>query len=141
MDSIDELARAGTGLLAGLPEQVVTWNTEPVEYEFRFAVKGGRTLLEIHRYSDFRRQGRRPEIPVAVIEDDSLSIARAIWRGLRRLQGAVTTEEFAGAWGHPFPASTVERIGDQLQGQAHSSTRSTPGTSSTKSAPYASDGV
>lgn len=140
-DSIDELTRAAAGLLVGLPEQVVTWNTEPAEYEFRFAAKGGRTSLEIHRYSDLQRRGRRAEIPVAVIEDDSLSIARAIWRGLRRLQGAASAEVFAAAWRHPFPASAVERISEQLQGQPHSSTRSTPGTSSTKSAPYASDGV
>ena len=39
-DSINQLAQATAGLLAGLPEQVVAWNTEPVEYEFRFATKG-----------------------------------------------------------------------------------------------------
>lgn len=114
-DSIGELAQAAAGLLARLPEQVVAWNTEPVEYEFRFASQTGRTRLEVLQYPD-RRRKRRAEVPVAVVEGETIGIARAIWRGLRRLQGVVSTEEFAAAWGHPFPASTVERIGEQLQG-------------------------
>lgn len=140
-DSIDVLARATAGLLAGVPQHVVVWNTEPVEYEFRFAAEGDRTRLEVHKYPDRRRRQRRGEVPVAVVEGDTIGSARAIWRGLRRLQGTVSKEEFAAAWGYPFPASTVERIGEQLQRHAHSSTRSTPGISNTKSGPYASDGV
>lgn len=117
-DSIDELARATAGLLVGLPEQVVSWNTEPVEYEFRFTTEDGRTRLEVYQYPDTRRQWRRAEMPVAVVEGDTSGIARAVWRGLRRLRGAVSAESFAAAWGHPFPANTVERVGEQLQGQA-----------------------
>jgi hypothetical protein len=115
-DSIGELARVTAGLLAGLSEQVVAWNTEPMEYEFRFAAKSGRTRLEVHHYPDSRRRWRLAEVPVAVLEGDTIGIARAIWRGLRRLQGTVSAEEFAQAWGHPFPVSTVERIGEQLEG-------------------------
>lgn len=115
-DSIDQLARAAAGLLAGLPEQVVTWNTEPTEYEFRFAVADGRTLLEVYQYPNARRQLRDVADSVAVIEGDTVGIARAVWRGLRRLQGSVSPEAFAGAWGHRFPADTVERVGTQLRG-------------------------
>ncbi|HTU92070.1 MAG TPA: hypothetical protein VMF69_18445 [Gemmataceae bacterium] len=114
-DSIGELAQAIAGLLAGLPEQVVAWNTEPVEYEFRFTTQGVQARLEVYQYPDTRRR-RRTEAPVAVVEGDTISIARAIWRGLRRLQGAVSAEAFAAAWEHPFPASTVERIGEQFRG-------------------------
>lgn len=116
-DSIGELARVTAGLLAGLPEQVVVWNTEPVEYEFRFATEGGQTRLEIHRYSDRRRRRRRAEVPVAVVAGDTIDIARTIWRGLRRLQGTVAAEAFAATWRHPFPASTVEQITEQLRNQ------------------------
>ena len=116
-DSLGDLAHAAAGLLAGLPEQIVAWNTEPVEYEFRFATRCGRTRLEVHRYPDSRRRWRGVEVPVAVVEDAPLVIVRAIWRGLRRLQGATTTETFAAAWGHPFPSSTVEQIGKELHGE------------------------
>src|SRR5579884_444051 len=109
-DSLGDLAHAAAGLLAGLPERIVAWNTEPVEYEFRFATRSGRTRLEVHQYPDSRRRWR-------VVEDATLVIVRAIWRGLRRLQGATTTETFAAAWGHPFPSSTVEQIGKELHGE------------------------
>lgn len=51
-------------------------------------------------------------------EGDAIAAARALWRGLRRLQGTVPAEEFAAAWGHPFPAATVERLGEQLRERA-----------------------
>ncbi len=116
--SIGELARATAGLLAGLPEQVVAWNTEPVEYEFRFVTEGGRTRLEVQQHPNRRRQRRRAEVPMAVVEGDTISIARAIWRGLRRVQVSVSAEAFAATWRHPLPSSIVERIGEQLRGQA-----------------------
>jgi len=115
-DSIGDLARAAVDLLTGLPEQVVSWNTEPMEYDFRFATAGGRTCLQVHQYPDGRRRWRRAEVPVATVEGDTISIARAIWRGLRRLQGAVSAEAFATVWRGPFPAAAVERIGDLLRG-------------------------
>jgi hypothetical protein len=120
-DSIGELARVTAGLLDGLPEQDVTWNTEPVEYEVRFATKGAQTRLEIHQYPDTRRR-RQAEAPVAVVEGDTIGIARAIWRGLRRLQGTVPAEVFAATWGHPFPSGIVERIEQQLRSYTATST-------------------
>jgi hypothetical protein len=120
-DSISELAQAAVGLLVGLPEQVVAWNTEPVEYEFQFAVAGDQTRLKVHQYPDSRRRWRHVETPVASVEGDTLNIVRVVWRRLRRLQGTVSAEAFAAAWGHPFPASTIQRIGEQLRDQAKGS--------------------
>ena len=114
-DSIGDLAQAAAGLLDGVPEQVVVWNTEPEEYEFQFSAVGGRTHLKVRRYPDHRRRGRRIEALGASVDDDTIRIVRAIWRGLRRLCGAVTAEEFVASWGHPFPIATVERIGEQLR--------------------------
>lgn len=116
-DSIGDLARATVDMLTGLPEQVVTWSLEPVEYDFRFATADGRTHLQVYQYPDERRRWRRREVPVATVEDDTVSIALAIWRGLRRLQGAVTAEEFAEAWRSPFPSKAVERIGELIRGR------------------------
>jgi hypothetical protein len=68
-DSIGDLARAAAGLAAGLPEQVVTWNTEPAEYEFHFATAGGRTRLEVRQFPDNRRQ--RAGAPASVVEGEA----------------------------------------------------------------------
>jgi hypothetical protein len=109
-DSIGELARAAKSLLAGLPEQVVVWNTEPIEYEFRFVMTGGRTSLEVWQFPDGRTR-RCPAAPIGVVEGATIDVVRAVWRGLRRLQGAISSAPFEAAWGHPFPAETVEQVG------------------------------
>jgi hypothetical protein len=114
-DSISGLARAADGLLAGVSDHTVTWNTEPVEYDFRFVMAGGRTRLEVHEFPDRRRRWRRVEVPLAVVEEETTSIGRALWRGLRRLQGAMSAEEFEVCWRHPFPTAIVERLGAQLR--------------------------
>jgi hypothetical protein len=96
-------------------EQVVAWNTEPAEYEFRFVTSAGRTRLEVYLFPDAGRLGRGVEAPTAVVEGEAPAIVRAVWRALRRLQGSMPSDEFAGAWGHPFPATTVERLGKCLR--------------------------
>ena len=116
-DSIGDLARAASGLLAGLPDSVVIWNTEPVEYEFRFVVVGTRTRLEVHEFPDFRCEGRDVVRPLVAVEEDTSTVARALWRGLRWLQGAMPEEDFAASWRHSFPRDVVERLGDQLREQ------------------------
>jgi hypothetical protein len=103
------------GLVAGVPDQVVAWNTEPAEYEFRFATAAGRTRLEIRQFPNARRQSGLSSDPVAVVEGNAVDIARALWGGLRRLQAAVPPEEFAAAWRHPFPAATVRRLSEHLR--------------------------
>lgn len=117
-DSISDLARAAAGLVVGVPEQVVTWNTEPVEYEWRFATAGGRTRLEDRQFPNYRRQRGRLGDLEAVVEGDTVVLARTLWRGLRRLQSMVAAGEFALLWGHPFPAATVERLGERVREQA-----------------------
>ncbi|GEM_PF-6789045 len=114
-DSIADLARAAALSLAGVPDQIVVWNTEPVEYEFRFVATAGRTRLEVYEFADGRRTQRGNEAPIAVIEGDTSAISCAIWRGLRRLQGALPADEYATTWRHPFPATTVERLGIDLR--------------------------
>jgi len=119
-DSISDLARAAAQALAGVPEQVVAWNTEPAEYEFRFVTSAGRTRLDVYLFPDARRLRRGVEAPTAVVEGEAPAITRAVWRALRRLQGSMQADEFAAAWGHPFPAATVERLGEGLRaGVAH----------------------
>jgi hypothetical protein len=114
-DSIGNLASAAAGLVTGVADQVVVWNTEPDEYEFRFATATGRTRLEVQKFLDYRRQRGHVRDPVAVVEGNALAIAREIWRGLTRLQGEVSAEEFAAAWRHQFPAATVQLLGEALR--------------------------
>ena len=51
-DSISDLAHAAMGVIAGVPDQVVTWNGEPTEYDFQFVTEGRRTRLEVYEFPD-----------------------------------------------------------------------------------------
>jgi hypothetical protein len=116
-NSISDLARAAVGLLADVPEQIVTWNNEPVEFDFRFTTDHDQTRLEVHKFPDHRRHSHRAEVPVALFEGDTRTIARALWQALRGLQVALSLEAFEKTWHHPFPVSTMERLGEQLRGK------------------------
>lgn len=112
-DSIGDLARAAAGLVIGLPEQIVSWHFEPGGYQFRFVEIGARTRLEVNRFPS----GASTAL-VAVTEVETEALARALWRGLRRLQGSMPPEEYAVAGRHPFPADTVQRLGENLRARA-----------------------
>ena len=117
-DSITDLARAAAELAAGSPEEVVAWNTEPTEYDFRFTTAGGVTRVQVREFPDHRRGRGCSGAPVAEVAGETAAVARALWKGLRRLQGAtVTAEAFAAWWGHPFPAGPVGRLGDLVRGR------------------------
>ena len=111
-DSISLLAHAACALVNGLDEVKVPWNTEPVEYEFRFAAANGRARLEVHECPDHRRRSSRSKEPIAAAEGDTTEVCRAIWRGLRRLRGALPEMEYEAAWGHPFPTLPTQRLTD-----------------------------
>lgn len=121
-DSIRDLAQGAARALAGEPDQVVAWNTEPIEYGFRLKTEAGRTRLEVYEFPDHRRSRIVQKAPLAVVEGETLGITRAIWRGLRRVQGTVPAEEFAAAWGRPFPDADVERLGESLRAHSQEST-------------------
>ena len=111
-DSISDLANATAGLISGIDRHVVIWNTEPMKFEFRIVTEDARTQFEVYQYSDSRQRMPDDDSPIAVFIGDRAIIARSLWRGLRRLQGSVSLEEFATSWRHQFPVETVERIGD-----------------------------
>lgn len=107
-DPLAMLAEAGNRLAAGDTEVVVTWNAEPVEFELRFAVAGGRCLLEVREAS---QSGRA----IAAVEAAPEAFARAIWESLRRLQGRAGAKSFEAAWRRPFPEASVARLGKRLR--------------------------
>jgi hypothetical protein len=101
-----ELAGAMCAVLKGVPQAVATWNDEPTEYEFRFTVQGERVRLVVTTYPDHRRTPQGG-VQVLAITGDRREIGRAFWRGLRRLQTAITPDDYQGAWGHRFPEEKV----------------------------------
>jgi hypothetical protein len=122
-DSVTNLARAATAVAAGSPEETVAWNTEPTEYDFRFSTAGGVTRLQVREFPDHRRGRGCSGVAVAEVARETAAVVLAVWRGLRRLQGAMTGEAFTAAWRHPFPAATVDRLGDLLRPSTEQGTK------------------
>ena len=114
-DSIGDLARAAVQLASGAPAELVVWNTESDEYIFRFLAAGKLGRFEIHYRPSGRRNKDAVDVPVLIVEDEAVAIARAIWRSLRRLQSSISDEAYAAEWRHRFPARTVERLGGRLR--------------------------
>jgi hypothetical protein len=116
-DSITDLARAAAELAAGSPDEVVAWNTEPTQYDIRFTTAGSATRVQVSEFPDHRRGRGRSGALVAEVEVETPAVIRALWKALRRVQGAArTSEAFAAAWGHSFPTGTVERLGELVRG-------------------------
>jgi hypothetical protein len=114
-DSITDLARAISSLLAGETSCVVVWNTEPEAFDFNFQASRDSLRLEISEYPNYSRRRKDGGTPIATVESQMTTFVEAIWRGLRRLEGKVSNDEFAAAWHHDFPAAIVHRIGTELR--------------------------
>ena len=110
-DSVRDLAEAVSGLLRGVKDQTVSWNTEPIRYEFRFTTTGQHIRLEVYQFADHRQSGG---VAVAAVVEETRVLCLALWRTLRRLQGQLSEAAYATAWQHPFPSEVVRRITSQL---------------------------
>jgi hypothetical protein len=109
-DSLSQLAQALIVLLAAEGSAIVAWDTEPTEYEFRFAASGDAARFEIVEFADSRRlQGQGST--VFVMDGSRREVVLPFWRALRTLQSDAGFEQ---GWGSPFPSRDVRLLGEQL---------------------------
>ena len=119
-DSISDFAAAANEVISGR-SAIVKWHIDPGVFMFRFASNGDRALFEIHEFMDWDL--RRPARPGAVfsMEYGTKTLASAVWRSLRRLEGTISKETFAKEWGRPFPSEAVKQLGSALRPKKSSS--------------------
>jgi hypothetical protein len=119
-DSIADFANAGNDLISGRSAQV-KWHLEPGVFVFRFHFGGGRSTFEILEFVD--RDLRRPPRPdpIPLMEFGTKTLASAVWRSLRRLEGTVDKETYAKEWRGPFPTEAVKQLGAALRQKKSSS--------------------
>jgi hypothetical protein len=113
-DSIADFAAAAIDVIGGR-SALVKWHIDPGVFLFRFAPNGERTLFEIHEFVDWdlRRPARRGA--VFSWEYETRTLASAVWRSLRRLEGTVAKETYAREWARPFPTEVVKQLGAALR--------------------------
>ncbi|WP_133296159.1 hypothetical protein [Zooshikella ganghwensis] len=98
---------------SGFVEKKVTFNTEPLEYDFCFTKSEGVVSLEIKDYKDYRRAGNTEAMFAVKGSYDEICIP--FWRGLRKLKGKNSQEELDRAWHRAFPLLELEKLTSKLK--------------------------
>jgi hypothetical protein len=112
-DSFSSLVHAITAVSIGR-DALVTWELEPAKIEFHFISKGEDVLFRILEYRHHQRiQGTETTRHEQFYNRYELCLT--FWRGIRRLQGAVSEENFLKTWDHPFPTKDVELLTKRIE--------------------------
>lgn len=113
-DSFLQLTYTLHSLLFGQGQAIVTWLTEPVEYEMRFAREADTLHLAIHDFPDRRRSpflGR----PLLTLSGSYEEVCLPFWRALRALQGRFSEQELHERWQRPFPSGEIAKLTQALE--------------------------
>lgn len=107
-DSLAQLAAAAHCLLEGHDRARVEWSLEPAYDVWLFRRTGNADLVELHVGTE-RVPKRFAVLPAA-------ELARALWRGLRRLESDPVwrSREASDAWSWGFPSDEVAALGKKL---------------------------
>ncbi|HEX2914611.1 MAG TPA: hypothetical protein VH186_27665 [Chloroflexia bacterium] len=110
-DSIYELTKGLSTFLSVGSNQRVSWNTEPIEYDFLFSKSGDKIRFEIVEYADNRRLTGTGKT-VFNITGTVDSIVVPIWRALRNLE---YSDYFEQEWKHKFPHQEMKFLTDLIK--------------------------
>jgi hypothetical protein len=115
-DSLSDLITALTTIvLTNTVDISVRCNTEPIEYEFRFATDASDIILTVIQWSDSTRP-RENRQSVFTVRGSRMEIVLPFWRALRQLESQATTRW---EWQHPFPAHDMRKLAKHIQGGKH----------------------
>jgi hypothetical protein len=110
VDSLSGLVGALADLVAGGQDQRVGFNAEPDWHELRLRTTNGLTCVAVWYFSP----GQQAGVLRGTTTAPTTVVVRALWRGVRRLQAALSAVEFAAAWRHPFPTQRVAHLAEMV---------------------------
>lgn len=108
-DSFLDLTNALHKLLRWDGLETITWNTEPIEYDFIFSRKGARINLNIKEYPDCLRAQQKGE-KLFEVAGTYKQVCLPFWRALRDLQGRFSQAELDRRWHRPFPVKEMNSL-------------------------------
>jgi hypothetical protein len=115
-DGLLQLTYALHTLFFSPAQAIVTWTTEPIEYEMCFESDGEVVRFELHEYAASRRSSVfNPSLLSTSGSYDE--VCRPFWRALRALQGRCSEQEFQERMGLPFPSAELEKLTQALKSQ------------------------
>ena len=93
----------------------VRWNTEPVEYEFRFATDASEIILTVIQWTDSTRP-RENSQSAFTVRGLRMEIVLPFWRALRQLESQASTRW---EWQHPFPDRDMRKLDKHIHRGKH----------------------
>ena len=116
LEGLTDLVSAALELVERLPARSVVLHEEPAATRLAFVTAGDRVQVNVTHHDDHRdAMLGKPGTAVLTASCDRLDLARVIWRGFRRLQGAVDAAAIAAGWPATFPAREVAQLGERLR--------------------------
>ena len=108
-DSLTDLIRALSQLLADDTELTVKWAYNPDEVDFNFRTRGDEAELEVKWYKNHLRiegTGER----IFFWQGSKFDVCHPFWEALRDIQCDREVDEFTRNWRREFPEAEMERL-------------------------------
>ncbi len=115
-DFLGDLVGALRGILSDAGPTRAEAFGEPQSFGFRFTrVEDGGVRCDIVTYNRFTEPV--VEVPILTITTTGDGVCRAFCFGIRELQRALSVEEYAGGYSHPFPTEALTALCAALGGE------------------------
>jgi hypothetical protein len=113
-DSLTDLIRALSRLLADDTELTVKWAYNPDEVDFNFKARGDEAELEVRWYKNHLRiegTGER----VFFWQGSRLDLCHPFWKALRDIQSDTEVDEFTRNWRREFPEREMKQLTEDIE--------------------------
>jgi hypothetical protein len=121
-DSLRDLIKALSALLAGEDNLTVKWNREPEEYDFVLQREGVEARLRVTRYPNHRRVRSKSEQVFAHTAATPLALCEPFWKALRELHRDIAVDEFDKNWRRAFPEAEMQELTQSVRALKHDRT-------------------
>jgi hypothetical protein len=116
VDTITELAYAALDLIEQRPTRAVLVYGEPATHRVRLDGDGDEARLTISLHRDLEpARGAEPGEVRLIAQLPRVAIARAIWSGLRRIEGELGREVIERAMQTRWPVAVIAQLGERVR--------------------------
>jgi hypothetical protein len=113
-DSLSDLIDALCKVVASDGEEIIKWNSEPEEYDFKLTARDDSIKLDIIRYPDHRRLDAASST-VFSFRGSKLDACLPFWKELRGLRRRIAQDEFDRQWRREFPEREMQELTKRIR--------------------------
>ena len=113
-DTISELAEAVDAVVTAGGKRTVVFHGGPDELEFSFDRGDAADGISLTVTAFEGRSRDRSGDEFLKLRTSPQLLGKLFWRALRDLEGAMSPQDYAAEWRHPFPHRIVAQLGERL---------------------------